>query len=55
MNQTTSLTIAYAAALRDRGISVDVTIAPDLGHNILLEPVAMDRLKKIVSTFGAAQ
>jgi len=56
-DQTTppSLTIAYAAALRDRGIPVDVTIAPGLGHNILLEPVAMDRLKQIVSTTGAAQ
>jgi predicted esterase len=56
-DQTTppSLTNAYAAALRDRGVSVDVTIAPGLGHNILLEPVTMDRLKQIVSTFGPAQ
>jgi len=56
-DQTTppSLTNAYAAALRDRGIPVDVAIAPGLGHNILLEPVAMDRLKQIVSTTGAGQ
>lgn len=55
-DQTTppSLTISYAAALRGRGISADVTIAPGFGHNILLEPVAMERLKQIVSTFGAA-
>jgi acetyl esterase/lipase len=44
-----SLTDAYAAALRDRGIPVDVTVAPGLGHEILLEPVAMDQLKQIVS------
>src|SRR5262245_16421566 len=40
-DQTTppSLTEAYAAALRDRGIPVDVTVAPGLSHNILLAPV----------------
>jgi len=55
-DQTTppSLSDAYAAALRDRGIPVDMTVVPGLGHNILLEPVAMDRLKQIVSTGGAA-
>ena len=55
-DQTTppSLTDAYAAALRDRRIPVDVMVAAGLGHNILLEPVAMDRLNQIVSTTGAA-
>jgi len=56
-DQTTppSLTDAYAAALRDRGIAVDVTVAPGLQHNILLEPVAIERLKQIVNTTSAAQ
>jgi pimeloyl-ACP methyl ester carboxylesterase len=56
-DQTTppSLTNAYAAALQDRGVPVDATIAPGLGHNMLLAPVTMDRLKQIVSTFGPAQ
>jgi predicted esterase len=50
-----SLTDAYAAALRDRGIPVDVTVAPGLGHDILSEPVAMDQLKYIVSITSVAQ
>jgi predicted esterase len=56
-DQTTppNLTLAYAEKLQNRGIAVDVTISPGLGHNILLEPVAMDRLKGIVSTLGAAR
>jgi predicted esterase len=56
-DQTTppSLTDTYAAALRDLGIPVDVTVAPGLQHNILLAPVAMERLKQIVSTTSAAQ
>jgi predicted esterase len=56
-DQTTppNLTLAYAEKLQNRGVAVDVTISPGLGHNILLEPVAMDRLKGIVGTLGAAQ
>ena len=56
-DQTTppSLTDAYAAALREHRVPVDVTIAPGFGHNILLEPVAMDRLKQMVRTTGPAQ
>ena len=50
-----SLTDAYAAALRDRGIPVDVTVAPGLGHDILSEPVAMDQLRHIVSITSVAQ
>jgi hypothetical protein len=45
----TRLTAAYAEALRNRNIAVNATIAPGLGHSILLEPVAMERLKEIVS------
>ena len=44
-----ALTLAYAEALKKRGVPVSVTVAPGLGHNILLEPVAMDILKEIVS------
>jgi pimeloyl-ACP methyl ester carboxylesterase len=56
-DQTTppSLTEVYAAALRDRGIPVDITVAPGLHHNIMLTPEAMERLKQITSTTGAAQ
>jgi len=50
-DQTTpsALTLAYAQALQARNVAVNVTIAPGLGHRILLEPIAMDRLKGIVS------
>jgi hypothetical protein len=34
---------------------VNVTIAPGLGHNILLEPIAMERLRQIASTIDAAR
>jgi acetyl esterase/lipase len=44
-----TLTLAYADALRNRGIAVDVTVAPGLPHDILLEPVALDRLKDVVA------
>ena len=56
-DQTTppKLTLAYAEKLQNRGIAVDVTISPGLSHNVLLEPVAIDRLKGIVSTLGAAR
>jgi pimeloyl-ACP methyl ester carboxylesterase len=51
-DQTTppSLTLSYAEALRNRNIAASVTIAPGLSHNILLEPIAMERLKEVVST-----
>jgi pimeloyl-ACP methyl ester carboxylesterase len=51
-DQTTppALTLAYAEALRHRNVAVNVTIASGLGHNILLEPIAMERLKEIVGT-----
>jgi pimeloyl-ACP methyl ester carboxylesterase len=47
-----ALTLAYAEALRKHGGSVNVTVAPGLPHNILLEPVTIDRLKDIVSGVG---
>jgi len=43
-----ALTVTYAEALRNRDVAVKVTIAPGLGHDILLEPVAMDQLKEVV-------
>jgi pimeloyl-ACP methyl ester carboxylesterase len=43
-----ALTEAYAAALRKRGVSSTVTVAPGLKHDILLEPVASDELKKLL-------
>jgi alpha-beta hydrolase superfamily lysophospholipase len=48
-----SLTLAYADALRHRNVAVNVTIAPGLGHNILLETIAMDRLKEVAGTIDA--
>jgi predicted esterase len=50
-----ALTLAYAEALRSRTVAVNVTIASGLGHNILLEPVAMERLKEVVSTIDAGR
>src|SRR5882672_3168719 len=47
-----ALTLAYAEALRNRNVAVNVTIAPGLGHNILLEPIAMEHLKEIASTIN---
>ncbi|WP_334361431.1 MULTISPECIES: alpha/beta hydrolase family protein [unclassified Bradyrhizobium] len=45
-----ALTLVYAEALRNRNVAVNVTIAPGLGHNILLEPIAMERLEEVAST-----
>jgi predicted esterase len=44
-----ALTLAYAEALRSRNVAVNVTIAPGLGHTILLEPIAMERLEEVAS------
>jgi alpha-beta hydrolase superfamily lysophospholipase len=46
------LTQAYADALRKHGVPVNVTIAAGRGHDILLEPAAMDELKRIVTLLG---
>jgi pimeloyl-ACP methyl ester carboxylesterase len=50
-----ALTLAYAEALRNRNVAVNVTIAPGLGHNILLEPVAMERLKEVAGTIDTGK
>src|ERR1700704_3307720 len=56
-DQTTpsALTLAYAEALRNRNVAVNVTIAPGLSHNILLEPIAMERLRELASTVDAGR
>jgi predicted esterase len=43
-----ALTQAYAEALRNHGAKIDLTVAPGLTHNILLEPVTIERLKDLV-------
>jgi len=50
-----ALTLAYAEALQNRHVTVNVTIAPGLGHNILLEPVAMERLKEVAGAIDAGR
>jgi acetyl esterase/lipase len=50
-----ALTLAYAEALRHRNVEVNVTIASGLGHNILLEPIAMERLKEAISTIDTGR
>jgi acetyl esterase/lipase len=50
-----ALTLAFAEALRNRNVAVNVTIAPGLGHNILLEPIAMECLKEVASTIDAGR
>jgi hypothetical protein len=46
------LTLGYAEALRSRNVAVNVTI---LGHNILLESIAMERLKEVASRIDAGR
>jgi pimeloyl-ACP methyl ester carboxylesterase len=55
-DQTTpsALTLAYAEALRHRNVSVHLTVAPGLGHNILLEPIALERLLEVAGTVSGA-
>jgi acetyl esterase/lipase len=55
--QTTpsALTQTYTDALRNRNVAVNVTIAPGLGHDILLEPVAMDQLREAVGAIDAGR
>jgi pimeloyl-ACP methyl ester carboxylesterase len=48
-----ALTSAYAEALRHRNVTVNVTIAPGLGHRILLEPIAMEQLKEVAAAVDA--
>ena len=48
-----ALSQAYADALRNRHVAVDVTVAPGLAHDILLEPIVIDRLKELTSAIDA--
>jgi alpha-beta hydrolase superfamily lysophospholipase len=48
-------TLAYAEALRNRGVAVGVTVPPGLGHHMLLEPIAIERLKEAVGTIGSGR
>jgi predicted esterase len=50
-----ALTLAYAEVPRNRNVAVNVTVASGLGHNILLEPIAMERLKEVASTIDAGR
>jgi pimeloyl-ACP methyl ester carboxylesterase len=43
----------YADAVRKHGVDVSVTVAPGLEHNILLEPVVFEELKRLVAVVGA--
>ncbi|MBX5463032.1 MAG: prolyl oligopeptidase family serine peptidase [Steroidobacteraceae bacterium] len=45
-----SMSTHYAEALKKRGAHVTLTIAPDLGHEILLEPVAYEALEGLVQS-----
>jgi hypothetical protein len=49
------LALPYTNAPRNRNVAVNVTIAPGLGHDILLEPVAMDQLKEVVGAIDAGK
>ena len=40
------LTVEYAEALQARGVDVAVTVAPGLGHKILLRPIVLAELQK---------
>jgi predicted esterase len=42
----------YAAALRARGIDVRLTLAPELGHNILMSPEAFRELGLLIDALG---
>lgn len=42
------LTREYAEALRRRGVDAAVEVAPGLEHNILLEPVVFEQLKRLL-------
>jgi pimeloyl-ACP methyl ester carboxylesterase len=42
------LTNEYATALRAHGVPVEVTVAPGLPHDILLEPAVFDTLRRLL-------
>lgn len=53
-DQTTpeELTVEYAEALQARTVDVAVTIAPGLGHNILLEPIVLAELQQLIASLN---
>ena len=55
-DQTTpeELTVEYAEALQARTVDVAVTIAPGLGHNILLEPIVLAELQQLIASLSAS-
>ncbi|MGO4715012.1 alpha/beta hydrolase family protein [Bradyrhizobium sp. 2TAF24] len=50
-----ALTQAYAETLRKRGVAVRADVVEGLPHDILLEPVVIDRLRDIVDAVRAAR
>jgi hypothetical protein len=50
-----ALTLACAEALRNRGVAVDVTVSSGLGYNILLEPIAIERLKDVAGAIDSSR
>jgi pimeloyl-ACP methyl ester carboxylesterase len=44
-----SLSEKYARALRRRGIAVTLTVVPNLGHDVLLEPMVLKELAALLS------
>jgi pimeloyl-ACP methyl ester carboxylesterase len=55
-DQTTpeELTVEYAEALQARTVDVAVTIAPGLGHDILLEPIVLAELQQLIASLSAS-
>ena len=53
-DQTTpeELTVEYAEALQARTVDVAVTIAPGLGHDILLEPIVLAELQQLIASLN---
>ena len=45
-----SMSTNYAEALKKHSTHVTLTIAPELGHEILLEPVTYEALKSLVQS-----
>ncbi len=53
-DQTTpeELTVEYAEALQARTVDVAVTIAPGLGHDIMLEPIVLAELQQLIASLN---
>ena len=46
------LTVEYAEALQARTVDVAVTIAPGLGHDIMLEPIVLAELQQLIASLN---